>query len=130
MKSTCGACRLVFSSVSSFDMHRVGKYEPLERRCLSPEEMKIKGMAQNDRGWWTTGDFDASGFHKSSVVEVCLCNALREARNGSHFSLVIRRARCKQRHSSPIRPAGNSIVEESGHPQLHTAYPLTLLGCI
>lgn len=63
MKSICGACGRIFSSVSSFDKHRVGKFEPMERRCLSEQEMLDKGMTKNDKGWWTTGGtVDASWF--------------------------------------------------------------------
>ena len=57
MKSVCTACRLVFSSVSAFDMHRVGPYNPPGRRCLTDREMLNKGMVRNNRGVWTTGEF-------------------------------------------------------------------------
>lgn len=62
MKSICRACGCVFSSVSSFDKHRVGKHEPMERRCLSVDEMLAKKMVQNSKGWWTSGEFDTSRF--------------------------------------------------------------------
>jgi hypothetical protein len=51
--------------VSSFDKHRVGRYEPLERRCLNIDEMLARGMTKNEKGWWTTGEFDASKFLKA-----------------------------------------------------------------
>lgn len=44
----CGACRLYFSSVASFDMHRI------ESRCLTTGEMLAKGMSVNDKGYWVT----------------------------------------------------------------------------
>lgn len=69
MKSTCRACGCIFSSVSSFDRHRVGKHEPMERRCLSVEEMCNRGMTQNAKGWWTTGEFDASRIFGKNDVE-------------------------------------------------------------
>ena len=69
-KSICGACDQTFTSVSAFDMHRVGgygdpiykkgklvEYGPSKRHCLSAEEMREKGMLQNEKGWWTTGAF-------------------------------------------------------------------------
>jgi hypothetical protein len=68
MKSICGACGLIFSSVSSFDKHRVGRYEPLERRCLTVDEMIEKKMVQNEKGWWTTGVFDGSRFASKNDV--------------------------------------------------------------
>ena len=68
MKSICRACGCVFSSISSFDKHRVGKHEPMERRCLSEQEMLERRMTQNDKGWWTTGDFDAERIFKKGNV--------------------------------------------------------------
>jgi hypothetical protein len=65
MKSTCGACGRIFSSISSFDKHRVGRFEPMERRCLTEPEMLQRGMTKNEKGWWTTGEFDASKFRKA-----------------------------------------------------------------
>jgi hypothetical protein len=63
-RSTCGACKSVFFSVSAFDMHRVGRFEPLERRCLSADEMRAKGMALKN-GIWNTGSYDTSWIDKS-----------------------------------------------------------------
>jgi hypothetical protein len=51
----CTACHETFTGTGSGDMHRVGPYAPLERRCLSAEEMRDRGMAANSRGHWTTG---------------------------------------------------------------------------
>lgn len=82
MKSTCGPCKLVFSSLGAFDMHRVGSYgdpiyekgrivgyTPCERRCLSVEEMQQKGMVLNERGHWTTGiTFDVSRFSSKNDI--------------------------------------------------------------
>ena len=82
MKSTCGACSLVFASLGAFEMHRVGSYgepvydkgrivgyTPCERGCLTSEEMQAKGMAQNKYGHWTTGaTFDASRFANKNDV--------------------------------------------------------------
>jgi hypothetical protein len=76
MKSICGACNKVFSSVGAFDMHRTGTYgepiyekgrfvgyTPCARYCMSVESMQSKGMIQNEKGWWTTGvEFDTSRF--------------------------------------------------------------------
>lgn len=63
--NVCGACGLVFSSLSGFDAHRVGKHaysysegvkmEPLRedgRRCLSVDELERAGFAQDARSRW------------------------------------------------------------------------------
>jgi hypothetical protein len=74
----CRACGKVFSSTSAFDRHRTGSYgKPIyganrkvirytkhERRCKDEQEMLEAGMIQNKRGYWTTGEFDASAFAK------------------------------------------------------------------
>jgi hypothetical protein len=62
----CGGCHADFTSLETFDRHRVGTYEytleqglkldpPREdgRRCLSPEEMQAKSWERNDKGRWT-----------------------------------------------------------------------------
>lgn len=77
----CRACGKVFSSTSAFDMHRTGSYgKPTydkgkligyakhERRCCTEQEMSDKGMVKNKRGYWTTGEFDASAFAKKSAA--------------------------------------------------------------
>lgn len=81
-KSTCRKCGEVFYSISGFNMHRVGGYGDAlyngkyvightkhSRRCLSESEMSSKNMIKNDRGIWTTGEFDASVFNKKEGVE-------------------------------------------------------------
>ena len=50
----CGACGLDFGSLTAFDKHRVGRHEPLERRCLTLEELEAGGFVQNAYGRWTT----------------------------------------------------------------------------
>jgi hypothetical protein len=54
--NVCGACGLDFGSVQAFDLHRVGKHEPLTRRCLTLEELAAKGFVQNHYGRWTTAE--------------------------------------------------------------------------
>jgi hypothetical protein len=59
----CTACRRDFSSVAAFDRHRTGKhaYDFVEglrlgfedgRRCLDADEMRVSGMALDQRGRW------------------------------------------------------------------------------
>jgi hypothetical protein len=64
-------------------MHRTGSYGEAiydekgkkvishtnhDRRCLSEQEMLSKKMIKNDKGFWTTGEFDASVFEKQGVT--------------------------------------------------------------
>lgn len=48
----CRACGERFNSVAGFDMHRVGVHG-VDRRCLTPEEMRGRGMSEGARGWVT-----------------------------------------------------------------------------
>jgi hypothetical protein len=48
----CSGCGYDFTSTRLFDAHRVGRYEPFERRCLDVEEMQAKGWEQDERGRW------------------------------------------------------------------------------
>ena len=48
----CSGCARYFSSVASFDAHRVGDGDA--RRCLSDREMTSRGMAINEKGYWVT----------------------------------------------------------------------------
>jgi len=53
------SCHQTFTGTTAGDMHRTGDHAIFEgtdrRRCLTADEMREKGMAQNDRGVWTTG---------------------------------------------------------------------------
>jgi hypothetical protein len=48
----CSACLADFASVSAFDRHRYGTYEPLERRCMDEAEMLAGGLEVDPRGRW------------------------------------------------------------------------------
>lgn len=52
--NVCGACGLDFGSLASFDKHRTGRHEPLERRCLTADELVERGFVRNAYGRWTT----------------------------------------------------------------------------
>lgn len=60
MKSTCTACKKIFSSDRAFDKHRVGPIVQglppgqgaRERRCLNEREMLERGMVQGRAGLW------------------------------------------------------------------------------
>lgn len=49
----CVACGELFNSVHAFDAHRFGRFG-LDRRCLTPLEMRGRGMSTNDAGYWIT----------------------------------------------------------------------------
>jgi hypothetical protein len=48
----CGGCAERFKSVTGFDRHRVGPGDA--RRCLTPAEMRGRGMTRNTHGQWIT----------------------------------------------------------------------------
>jgi hypothetical protein len=48
-------CGERFTSEFSFEAHRVGTYTPNERRCLTPQEMRDKGMKLTPNGWRIIG---------------------------------------------------------------------------
>lgn len=59
-RNQCPECSEYFNSTGAFSKHRVGDYARdangrSMRRCLTPDEMTAKGMAQNDAGFWTHG---------------------------------------------------------------------------
>ena len=70
--STCSGCELTFSSLGSFDKHRVGNYEKHERRCLTEDEMIAIKMRKSKLGYWTSGgDFDmGKAFSKKEGMKV------------------------------------------------------------
>lgn len=50
----CATCLEYFNSSAAFDKHRIGRFDPPERRCRSVEEMAAAGMVRNARGYWVT----------------------------------------------------------------------------
>ena len=51
-RAQCAVCGLYFGSVAGFDMHRTGDTDA--RRCLTEFEMRKRGMAVNEKGYWVT----------------------------------------------------------------------------
>lgn len=49
------ACALLFNSLWAFDKHRTGTFG-LDRRCMTEEEMRAKGMTVNADGFWITAE--------------------------------------------------------------------------
>jgi hypothetical protein len=48
----CTVCGLMFKSEAAFDKHRPGREFPIT--CLTPDQMRAKGMGVNDKGQWVT----------------------------------------------------------------------------
>ena len=65
----CPSCGAYFSTVSNFDMHRVGAFSTgllntsPERRCLSVSEMVNVGLTADARGVFK--DQSSPGYHQS-----------------------------------------------------------------
>jgi hypothetical protein len=59
----CRSCGEDFGSVRAFDTHRLGRHEylysddqPDGRRCLSIEELSVKGFVKNSADRWSLRD--------------------------------------------------------------------------
>jgi hypothetical protein len=52
-RNQCGGCHEYFNSSFAFDKHRTGEFGK-DRRCLTTDEMKAKGMAVNAAGFWVS----------------------------------------------------------------------------
>lgn len=50
----CVSCGRDFGSVSSFDRHRIGPHDG-ERRCLTDQELALRGYRRTARGRLTLG---------------------------------------------------------------------------
>jgi hypothetical protein len=51
--SHCSACKHTFTSDTAFDLHRTGNFQQSTRCCLTEDEMRVRGMTRNARGWWS-----------------------------------------------------------------------------
>jgi hypothetical protein len=49
----CKACHQTFAATEPGDAHRVGRFEPDERRCLTPDEMTKGGMWSTENPYST-----------------------------------------------------------------------------
>jgi len=54
----CTVCGEIFEKVNGFDKHRTEN--PENRRCLSPDEMREKGMVINSYGRWGTCKYEVT----------------------------------------------------------------------
>jgi hypothetical protein len=48
----CGQCGQDFLSETGFDEHRIGPFEPYERRCLTQAELEEAGWSRDRHGRW------------------------------------------------------------------------------
>lgn len=76
MKSICRGCGETFSSVGTFDRHRVGKHHidagPDRRRCMSVDEMSVDGM-RNIAGVWkgeALTDAQKAAMFKNGLIDL------------------------------------------------------------
>ena len=55
-RNECPTCGELFNSTHAFDKHRVGPYGEFgrHRRCLTNDEMAVRGMTRNAAGFWIT----------------------------------------------------------------------------
>ena len=67
--SQCGACSLVFKSVTAFDEHRAGK-PGVSRRCLTVTELRAAGLEPNEHGQWRKPAQGCNYFHQRSQDSV------------------------------------------------------------
>jgi hypothetical protein len=52
-RNCCPGCGELFNSTHAFELHRTGTHNrPRARRCLTPDEMRAKGMAQRGDKFW------------------------------------------------------------------------------
>lgn len=51
-RNQCAGCGEYFNSSFSFDKHRAGEHTDNGRYCLTPEQMRAKGMDKNAAGFW------------------------------------------------------------------------------
>jgi hypothetical protein len=69
-RNQCPTCSGYFNSTYAFDAHRTGPFghggQPAQRRCMSVDEMRAKGMSLNAAGFWITGVMPAPGIEARS----------------------------------------------------------------
>lgn len=56
----CPECHETFTRTKAGDKPRTGRHGvaegPDRRRCMTTAELSAKGMTQNSKGYWTTGE--------------------------------------------------------------------------
>lgn len=54
-RNQCPACAELFNSNAAFDKHRTGRFG-VDRRCMTAEEMRKRGMVLRDDGFWRSAE--------------------------------------------------------------------------
>jgi hypothetical protein len=67
-RNQCRGCGEYFNSTFAFDKHRTGEFGK-DRRCLTAEEMRAKGMDKNARGFWISSAMPADISHSRPMSE-------------------------------------------------------------
>lgn len=57
-RNQCCGCHEYFNSTFAFDKHRTGEFGK-DRRCLTSDEMRAKGMSKNAAGFWISAAMPA-----------------------------------------------------------------------
>ena len=52
-RNQCQGCKRYFNSNTAFEKHRTGDFG-VDRRCMTEDEMRSKGMALNAHSFWVT----------------------------------------------------------------------------
>ena len=51
-RNQCAGCGEFFNSTFAFEKHRAGEHAGNGRRCLTPDQMREKGMDKNAADFW------------------------------------------------------------------------------
>ncbi len=82
-RNQCCGCHELFNSVFAFDKHRLGAIG-VDRHCASPEEMLIKGMSKNAKGFWISAVYVAP--HYAGIDSDTHSNELEGVETGADES--------------------------------------------
>ena len=56
-RNQCQGCKQYFNSNAAFELHRIGEHG-VDRRCMTVDEMKARGMEVNQAGYWIKDKFN------------------------------------------------------------------------
>lgn len=63
----CQGCKAYFRSSTGFDKHRTGEHG-VNRRCMTPDEMRAVGMSVNNDGWWVASTMSPELIEKRNAT--------------------------------------------------------------
>lgn len=67
-RNQCRGCGECFNSTFAFDKHRTGEFGK-DRRCLTRDEMRAKGMSVNAAGFWISSAMPTDVIHTVENAE-------------------------------------------------------------